>query len=309
MTAYKLFILLIALGFSIMSQGQNAAWNLNFEEWDISNTSPDLWHDTTIVENRVGLFPPKWHYRSDHIPERTGLARTTDATSGEYAVALSGFYQYQVMRIIAGESDASPGWPIDYRPSMLTGDYKAILLGSCDSLRSYADVYLTKHNSTLGKRDTIGEGHIVLNESEIYKNFELDINYSDASTIPDTVIIVLAKKRFGFDVPPDCLECSHVFFDNIQLPNHLSVKGSIESQFTVHISPNPIESHFSIKFDCFDCQYNIDVINSKGQLIKKFSSVHQQLYIDGKQFSKGLFILKFTDVNTNKFTTKKILVL
>ena len=45
----------------LIAHGQNSDWNLDFEEWDLNETTPELWHDTTVVENRVGLFPPKWH--------------------------------------------------------------------------------------------------------------------------------------------------------------------------------------------------------------------------------------------------------
>ncbi len=146
MKYYLPIIMLIISGSVTILFGQSGEWNLDFEEWDLENTTPDLWHDTTIIENRVGLFPPKWHYRPDNIPEGKGLGRTTDATEGNYAVTLSGFYQYQVMRIISGESASSPGWSIDFRPEKFIGDYKAILLGDCDSLKTYVDVYLTSYN-------------------------------------------------------------------------------------------------------------------------------------------------------------------
>ena len=157
---------------------QSPDWNLDFEVWDSTDVTPDLWYDTTVVENRVGLFPPQWHYRPDHIQEGRGLAQTTDATHGDYAVAMSGFYSYEVMRIISGNSAEKPGWPINYTPDKLTGTYKAILLGTlCDSLRAYVDVYLTKYDSLLGSRDTIGSGSLILNEtSNTYTTFEVDIH-------------------------------------------------------------------------------------------------------------------------------------
>jgi hypothetical protein len=49
--------------------------------------------------------------------EGKGLGRTTDATEGNYAVALSGYYSYEVMRIISGESERNSGWPIDFKPN------------------------------------------------------------------------------------------------------------------------------------------------------------------------------------------------
>jgi hypothetical protein len=55
------------IGLSVGGLSQSAEWNLNFEEWDSTYVTPSLWFDTTVVENRIGLFPPKWHYRSGFI--------------------------------------------------------------------------------------------------------------------------------------------------------------------------------------------------------------------------------------------------
>ncbi len=142
---FVLLLVMLCTMWNAEISAQSTEWNLDFEIWDYTDTTPGLWNDTAVIENRVGLFPPKWHFRPDHIPERTGLGRTTDATHGEYALTMSGFYQYQVMRIISGESAQKPGWPIDTKPKKLLGDYKAILLGiNCDSLKAYVDVFLTK---------------------------------------------------------------------------------------------------------------------------------------------------------------------
>lgn len=301
-------VLLILSGSSTALFGQSAEWNLDFEDWNLQDTRPDLWHDTTVVENRVGLFPPKWYSRPDHIPEGTGLGRTTDATEGDYAVALSGFYSYQVMRIISGESADKPGWPIDFKPSKLTGDYKAILLGSCDSLRTYVEVYLTAYNTLNKSRDTIGEAHIVLNEVLSYEQFELDIAYSNQSLTPDTVIIVLAKERFGFDAPPACLECSHVFFDNLVLANTISSQDHYPLNNRVEIFPNPAGQNFFITSACEDCLLNITLIGSNGQIVGRYPSVKEQIEINVNDLRKGLYFVKFENDVSGNHLYKKLII-
>ena len=288
---------------------QSALWNLDFEEWDLNDTTPGLWHDTTVIENRLGLFPPKWHYRPDFIPEGTGLGRTTDATTGEYAVTLSGFYSYEVMRIISGNNASEAGWPISIKPKKFLGDYKSILLGSCDSLRTYVDVHLTKFDDVNQVRDTIGYGHVILNEtSDAYQSFEFAINYDNNSSMPDTVIVVLAKQRFGFDSPPACLECSHVFFDNLRFENTVSTVNQNDQMEDVQLVPNPIHDYFMIKSNCGNCLWNVNMFTANGQLVKTYNDIKSDESMFTNHLNKGLYFLRIKENGTNKIVFKKLVL-
>ncbi len=305
---WTVILLLIFNGSLTTLFGQSIGWNLGFEEWDLNDTTPDLWHDTTVIENRVGLFPPKWHFRPDHIPEGIGLGRTTDATEGNYAVTLSGYYSYQVMRIISGESADKPGWPIDFKPYKLIGDYKAILLGSCDSLRTYVEVYLTTYNAFSNNRDTIGRANIVLNETSSYEQFELEIDYLNELSNPDTVIIVLAEERFGFDVPPACLECSHVFFDNFKFTTTVSTQNSNLLNNKIEIFPNPATQNLFIKSDCVNCLLNITLISSSGRIVKRYDSVNDKIKINTNDIEKGFYFVRIEEGATGNYIYKKLIL-
>ena len=295
----------LALPFAIIGQ---SVWNLNFETWDSTKMTPKLWHDTTIVENRSPLFPPQWHYRLDHIPEGKGLARTTDAAEGSYAVAMSGYYSYEVMRIISGGDPINPGWPIDFKPIKLFGDYKAILLGDCDSLRVYVDIFLTKFNPSTKKRDTIGQASTVLKEINAYERFELEIDYNNTFLVPDTVVIVLAKRRFGFDSPPDCLECSHVFFDDLKLSSTASTQDSDGILSSINLFPNPANHKVSIHSICNDCMYNVIFISSTGQEIMRTSISANKNEINIQNLSSGLYFVKIERANSKEYVFKKLLI-
>ena len=302
------FVLAISIYniFTVQLYSQSPEWNLDFEVWDLNDTTPDLWFDTTIIENRTGLFPPNWHYRPDHIPEGTGLGRTTDATHGDYAVTLSGFYSYEVMRIISGNSAERPGWPIDIRPTTLSGDYKAILLGTgCDSLKAYVDVFLTKYNTSEVRRDTIGVGSIILNETaNSYAQFHVNLQYIDSITSPDTVTVVLAKQRFGFDTPPECLECSHVFFDNLQFTTSTSSTEQISANHSIQVLPNPSSQYFTIMSSCPDCRFNITLVSLNGVPIWKYDGIRNEETIDVSKLGNGMYLVKIEDTETQTHTVR-----
>lgn len=233
--------------FSTMCFSQMEEWNLDFEEWEKLEPGTNL--QDTIIQDHVAGYPSNWHFNPDNIPEGTGIGRTTDATMNEYAVTLSGFYLYQIMRITTGSDPNHTGWPINGSPELLAGDYKAILLGpTSDSLRAYIDVYLTKYNMTTTSRDTIGEGHLTLKESDVYRDFEVEIFYPDGFITADTVIIVLAKERFGFPLNGnECLECSHVYFDNLRLRNYITTTEEIVDEEEFDCYPNPVLNQLFIE--------------------------------------------------------------
>jgi hypothetical protein len=304
---FRLFIFCSFL--SIRSGAQSPSWNLDFETWNLADTTPALRFDT-IVENRVGLFPPNWHFNPDVIPEGKGLGRTTDATHGNYAVALSGYYGYLIMRIISGADDAKPGWPIDFRPDQLVGDYKAILLGTnCDSLRTYVDVVLTNFNGALQRQDTIGRGHLTLLETGTeYQHFEVDIDYLDDFSIPDTVLITLAEERFGFDSPPRCLECSHVYFDDLKLTTISSVSHALTSSNKISIFPNPAKERFTVKFKNEGSTFDISIFSATGQLLHYYDDVMSPLSISTRSLGKGLCFIKIDNTETGEIHYEKICI-
>lgn len=290
---------------SIQSKAQTP-YNFNFENWFEADTTPELWHDTLIVENRVGLFPPNWHFDPNHIPEGRGLGRTTDATSGDYAVALSGYYQYFKMRIITGNDPHNPGWPIDFKPSSLEGDYKAILLGNCDSLITTIKVQLKSYNAIIEKSEVIAETTINLKETETYKPFKLDINYFK-NLKPDTIIVELSKQRYGTDTPPNCLECSHVFFDNLKLNRSTAVNRTDENPLKIEVHPNPTTNYLDVNIDNFTDPLNFKIFNSNGQLVNQQNILKAKKRIDFAALPSGIYLLCITNDNHTILTSKKII--
>jgi len=308
---WKLGLLVILGGLSIALNGQSTEWNLDFEEWDL-NSGSNL--QDSLIENHIAGYPQNWFYDPNNIPEGTGIGQSTDATSGQYGVTLSGFYTYPVMRIQTGSDPLNPGWPINYRPSKLIGSYKAILLSStnatCDSLRAYVSIYLTKYNSNKSLRDTIGHGHISLIERDEYEVFEVDINYYVDDLNPDTVSIVLAKERFGICGTSNqgCYECSHVYFDNLSLNNTVSVQSQPELNNLFEIFPNPATHNFLIKPECEDCLFSVMLINKKGQIVKRLFSRRGETEIDISTIEKGLYLVKIAQENFEKHSYKKLII-
>jgi len=293
-------ILIINVG---TSQSLNN-WNLDFEEWDTTvNYQNEIFDD--IIQDREPMQPLHWFCNANNLSACNGYSQTTDSDHGEYAFVLSGFYQYEFMSITLGDLQTS-GLPISYKPQNLKGSYKAILLGTtCDSLRAYADLYLTKYNSTEQSRDTIGEGHIILEETDdTYQNFVVDIDYSDNMMDPDSVSITLSKRRFGFPLNiNECYECGHVFFDNLSLPAMpLSTNENEGSVNEFECYPNPASDQFTIKNNSSKSKF-IHVFDAMGSIqFKGYIKDHSEIILQTKQSNSSILFI------SDGRTTKKILV-
>ncbi len=299
-------LIFLIIGFTlVIYDGRGQQWNLDFEEWNDSIATPDL--VDTIVKDRVGIYPSGWYSNPDFIPEGKGIGQTTDAKKNEFAVALSGFYQFEVMRIMTGTSPNDSGWPIDYFPKELNGFYKAILpCSTCDSLRAYVDVYLTNYDTERQIRDTIGQGHIILKETaDEYKNFNMAIDYAkNNELVPDTITIVLAKERFGFGSQSECWECSHVFFDDFTLPSlTLSIDENENVGDGFECYPNPLTGQITIKNNSSKPKF-IYAFNILGSLIFKRSVDNiSEVVLQTKHLPFSILF-----VSDGK-TTKKILII
>lgn len=264
--AVKFWVLMLGLallGYDLHAQ----EWNLGFENWNDTIVTPSIFD--TVVDNRVGIFPSNWFSNPEYIPEGRGIGQTTDSYDGGYAVVLSGYYQYETMRITSGTSPEQSGWPIDYRPTELRGNYKALLLCStCDSLRAYVNVYATRYQVDKNKRDTIGKGQLILPQTTSeYVDFSLPISYADnQEEEPDSITIVIAKTRFGFGNQFECWECSHVFFDNFSLPVlpvAINKTKNVDTEFLCY--PNPAKNQLTIS-NLISSSKRIHVVDLTGKV-------------------------------------------
>jgi hypothetical protein len=282
------FYIILLFALSITYNGQGQDWNLDFEEWDDSITSFFL--IDSFVNDRVGIHPLNWYSHPDFIPEGTGVGQTSDAVSGEFALALSAYYQYPVMRITTGTSPNDSGWPIGYRPKELNGQYKVINLGVGNvSILAYVDIILTKYNIQNQKRDTIGQGHIILTETvNEYMDFNMQIDYQlNNQDIPDSVTIILAEERIGLDSQTECYECGHVFFDNFSIPPFTSTLDANESGLNgFECYPNPTSDQLKILNTSTKAKYFkiLDVMGRicyYGLIDNNSETVIETRYIDG----------------------------
>ena len=193
MFKYLLLIFVIFfINYNNLSYSQQLP-NSSFEEWktDDSKLFEDLPPGFWGTINRLRLLGPQGPITTE---------KSTDSHSGTYSAKITTktFGTFKIVGIVATgifDQKASPpgfveGMPFTSRPTKLTGYYKFTPVNN-DSCSAY--INLTKYNTTLNKKDTLGEGMLIIKSPQSnWTKFEVPVNYKSTET-PDTIKVAFVS--------------------------------------------------------------------------------------------------------------------
>jgi hypothetical protein len=279
--------------------GQAQLQNLNFEDW----VSP-----FTSFTNK----PTGWNIHYDgRVDEPTTLfncynAPDTAAQSGNYALKLSIWYDYT-------KDVAFQVAPINYSPTALEGYYTytdnvIVPPTSNEEIPDVAQVsvLLTKWNTSLQKKDTIGMGLLDLNGTATYTKFSVNINYFSPIT-PDTIRVLLdpsllrRDSNLSFFSPNNT--ASYFTVDNLSLKNTNGPATSITetaAAISAKVFPNPATDQLHI--NGFSGQGSLFDIN--GRQVLDTRSLNQNSTFSLAGLPTGLYVLHLS----NESRTQRIKV-
>lgn len=231
------------------------------------------------------------------------VTKTTDKHSGTYAAKLETKQIPFVNTLIGGllatgffDNNANPGQnlklgvPFTTSPKYFRGYYKYTPV-SGDS----ADFFcaLTRWNSTLNKRDTLGSvGYREYNTVSNYTQFSFKINYTDSVTAPDTIVMLFSSsggaQNFQGQVG------STLYVDEISLENTSGVEVLLNNEVQVEVFPNPTADYLNINVleDAKGLSYNI--YNYEGKLVTQ-NKLNKNTKIDVSLFNEGKYFISIMD--------------
>lgn len=263
-----------------VSQSSQAQKNGGFEDWSTLEpscyqglldtvymvdgaTSGDLNH---WVENYDGLF-------------FCGTARTTDKHSGDYALVVHNWYMYAWGFVSSHDT-------ISYRPTFLTGYYK---YDNEPGAQGSISIALTKHNGSAN--DTIGEGILHFDGQSAYTFFQVEIQYDDAITIPDSVHIQIISSN------QNCVQemvCNLLYVDDLMLSSSpANVFETSIDRALLHVYPNPFSNQIRVAIPASVSNGEIMVYNSQGQIVRRVQVNGQnEVLINRENMSAGLYLLQ-----------------
>jgi hypothetical protein len=292
----QILLLVILLSSSPFIFGQITA-NLGLETWvSISSYEEPAngWSSLNALSDLAPLAP-------------VTVTKTTDKYSGTYAAKLETKKIPIVNTLIGGllatgffDNNASPGqnlklgMPYTSSPKYFSGYYKYTSVSN-DS----ADFFcaLTKWNSSLNRRDTLGvASYRELNNVSSYTKFNFKINYTDSITAPDTIIMLFASSGAAQNFQGQV--GSTLYIDEVSLGNASGVYELLGNEVEINVFPNPTAEQLNISILQELNGLNYKIYNSSGKMLlrdtmKKYTTIKTNGLKEGKYFlsvydNKGL---------------------
>ena len=231
----KLITLLLTILINYTAHAQIP--NPSFESWDASAgyNVPVGWKTADSVTNLVGVLTSEQGspgYSGNYYLKLT--SKTIPATSGAAAgIAVSGNIDFTTYL-------PTSGFAFSGRPSSLTGEWQYASAAANDS--GVIAIGLTKWNSSLQKRDTVGYADYKLTGSvTTWTPFSVSIYYLTGE-YPDTAIIYLASSGVN------AANGSYLYIDTLafsgSVPTGITSINNVHSLISVY--PNPNNSLFTV---------------------------------------------------------------
>lgn len=290
----QFFLLAVILVVSLSFKAQIST-NLGLDSWQSVNGYEEPTNGWSTLNELKNLLP----FGAGPVT----VTKTTDAHSGAYAAKLTTDKISGVNTLIGGllatgyfDNNASPGQnlklgvPYNTSPKYFSGYYKYTSV-SGDS----ADFFcaLTKWNSSLNRRDTLGTAaYREYNTVSNYTQFNFKINYTDSVTAPDTIVMLFSSsggaQNFQGQVG------STLYVDEITLTNTSGVEVLLNNEVQVEVFPNPTADYLNINVleDVKDLTYNI--YNYEGKLVTK-NKLNKNTKIDVSLFNDGKYFISIMD--------------
>jgi hypothetical protein len=276
----KKIVLLVALmlsaAFTINAQINTATkqlFDMDFEHWTNRGTyeDPDSIRTTNQYTGLAGAILVTKGTDSYH-----GASCLKLTTTHIVFLTINGTYPGVVSNgvingAVLGGGTGAPivsGKKIDYRPSAFSFWYKNSVAGHDSSSIS---IFLTKWNSSLGKRDTVG--NLIWIDTVAHPNYThviAPINYLIPITKPDTFQISMMSSGINHSTVGSVFTLDSMNFAPDTSDHHIGISTLAEGQ-SVKIAPNPANETLTISFENSAMNQMLSITDITGKLILKES--------------------------------------
>lgn len=281
-----LLITLMAFANSLFSQIPNNG----FENWTNMGgyNTPDDWGNLNPVTNMAGVYTCLKGTPGN--PGTAYLKLTSATVTGlgvQPGIAVSGVLNTSTFQAISGFAYTN-------RPAVLNGTWQYMANGDD---QGYISIYLTKWNTSMNMRDTVGQVMYYLPGMVMsWENFSIPISYS-RSEVPDSAMIILSASGH---VPENG---SYLYLDDLSfaggtvgLENHTDMASLI-------VYPDPVIGNkvlVSLKNADFVAGY-LDIVDLQGKMISRTDIKNPgfPVSIDVSTLQSGEYFLRMTSLSGN----------
>ena len=267
-----------------------------FAKAQMLNGDFENWHTDSFNAQKLDNWR---HYQNDADKSTAGFTggtwRVTNAYSGTYALKISRWYASDVDNV---RQQAA----ISQKPASLTGYYiyedpnlVYNINGGTGHITDTALVLvqITRWNSALQRRDTIGSGVKKLWAVAAYTPFTLAINYTSSGQ-PDSAVIALFPSSYPDTsttiVCHDLGPCSYLTIDHLELQTSTAVIATNASE-KVEVFPNPAYDQVFLRYNS-DRPITVCLVNPLGAVVRTMNLTKGLNPMDIQDLASGIYFLK-----------------
>lgn len=282
----------IALMFTTVISKAQSVPNGSFETWTNPNgyLVPNDWGTLNEMTTTAGVYTAtRGGTSSDYYLKLT--SQTVTGMGVMPGIAVSGMLDM-------GSLTAMSGFSFTYRPTAFTGKWQ--YMGNSGNDIGFVHVILTKWNSTMNMRDTIGMAMQDLSGMEMsWFNFSIPFTYN-STDFPDSCIITMSASGANPEAG------SYLYVDNLGFSGISTGVENIATTGTFKIFPNPANQDFQIDLSGLKSaaqQFEITDLSGRVILTKQHSgSLLQTISIN--ELPAGNYLLRI--ITEKGIVTQKI---
>jgi hypothetical protein len=280
-----IYVLIFLLGFTNAVNSQIP--NNGFENWTSfgNYSTPDNWETLNTVTAPAAVFTCV-----KGIPGNPGNAylrmtsRSVPGMGMQPGIAVSG-------KLNTSTFMAESGFAYTSRPAELKGNWQYMAYGAD---QGYIAVYLTKWNTGLNRRDTIGKILYLLPGMVMsWQAFTLPITYLSSGN-PDSAMIILSASGANPVYP------SFLYVDNLVFNGGTAGKVDLANQSLIRIYPNPVVTgilRIGMEHSLIS-PTSADILDQQGVVIQRTPFIRNFPFsIDVSGLSPGVYILKLNSAS------------
>lgn len=228
----KQTFLAIALMFTAAISKAQSVPNGSFEAWSNPNgyLVPDDWETLNDMTTTTGVYTAtRGGTSSDYYLKLT--SQNVPGMGVMPGIAVSGMLDM-------GNLTALSGFPVAFRPAAFAGKWQ--YMGNSSSDIGFVSVYLTKWNTSMQMRDTIGMAMQDLSGMVMsWSNFSIPFTYN-STDVPDSCIITMSASGANPEAG------SYLYVDNLNFTGIIVGVENTEITGTFKIFPNPANQDIQI---------------------------------------------------------------
>lgn len=275
----KLIFSLKALVFSTLAMAQIP--NSGFETWSNAGgfNTPESWDNPNSMTASANVYTCT--KGTPGSPGTAYLKLVSKNVAGMGVVpglAVSGTLDMATLK-------PKTGFAYDARPGALAGKWQYMASGND---QGFVAIYLTKWDSGMGMRDTIGKAVKLLPGMAMsWATFSIPIVYSSES-FPDSCEIVLSASG---SVP---VATSYLYVDNLSFTGVVTSNKPIENKAEVRIWPSPATDFLNLELGQFAGQVEkVRILDMSGRVIQEYGgSMDGQKSFYVGELPKGSYLLE-----------------